>query len=62
MKNKINCLDLINSLLYLKIVLKEMDKISIVKDLEINNEPGPVNGKYKMGTRPGKYKSGARAG
>ena len=36
MKNKINGLDLVNSLLYLKIILKKIDKISIVKDLEIN--------------------------
>ena len=36
MKNKINGLDLVNCLLYLKIILKKIDKISIVKDLEIN--------------------------
>ena len=39
MKNKINDLDLINCLFYLKIILKKIDKISIVKDLEINNNP-----------------------
>ena len=39
MKNKINDLDLINCLFYLKIILKKIDKISIVKDLEINNKP-----------------------
>ena len=38
MKNKINGLDLINCLLYLKIILKMMDKISTIKHLEINNK------------------------
>ena len=38
MKNKINGLDLISCLLYLKIILKKIDKIRIVKDLEINNK------------------------
>ena len=37
MKNKINGLHLINCLFHLKITLKMIDKISIVKDLEINN-------------------------
>ena len=38
MENKINGLDLINCLLYLKIISKKMDKISIIKCLEINNK------------------------
>ena len=38
MKNRINNLDLINCLIHLKMLLKKIDKISIVKDLEINNE------------------------
>ena len=38
MKNKINGLDLINCFPYLKIILKKIDRISIVKDLEINNK------------------------
>ena len=38
MKNEINGLDLISCLLYLKIILKKIDKIRIVKDLEINNK------------------------
>ena len=38
MKNKINGLDLINCLVSLRIILKKIDKISIVKDIEINNK------------------------
>ena len=38
MKNKINGLDLNNCLLYLKIILKKIDKISLFKDLVINNK------------------------
>ena len=30
--------DLISSLITLKVILEDIDKISIVKDLEINNE------------------------
>ena len=37
MKNKMNCQDLSNCLLYLKKILKKIDKTSIIKDLEINN-------------------------
>ena len=37
MKNKINGLDLINCLIHLKMLLKKIDKISIVKGIEINN-------------------------
>ena len=37
MKNQIKCLDLINCLIHLKMLLKNTDKISIVKDIEINN-------------------------
>ena len=38
MKNKTNGLDLIYGLVYLRIILKKIDKISIVKDIEINNK------------------------
>ena len=38
MKNKINGLDLINYLVYLRIILKKIDKISTVKDIEIDNK------------------------
>ena len=38
MKNKIDGLDLINCLLYLKIILKKIDKRSIPRDLEINKK------------------------
>ena len=48
MKNKINGLDLINCLFYLKIILKKIDKISIVKDLEINNKPKELETKKLM--------------
>ena len=36
MKNKINGLDLINCLVYLRIILRKIDKIIIVKEIEIN--------------------------
>ena len=35
-KNDIHDMGLINSLLHLKIILKKMEEISVVKDLEIN--------------------------
>ena len=38
MRNKINGLDLINCLVYLRIILKKIDKISIVKYIELNNK------------------------
>ena len=38
MTNKINGLDLINCLIHLKMLLKRIDKVSIVKELEINNK------------------------
>ena len=38
MTNKINGLDLINCLIHLKMLLKKIDKVSIVKELEINNK------------------------
>ena len=38
MKSKINGLDLIHCLFYIRIILKKIDKISIVKNLEINNK------------------------
>ena len=38
MRNKINGLDLINCLVYLRIMLKKIDKISIVKYIELNNK------------------------
>ena len=37
-RNKINGLDLINCLVYLRIMLKKIDKISIVKYIELNNK------------------------
>ena len=37
MKNKTNGLDLITCLMQLKVLLKEIDKVSIVKELEMNN-------------------------
>ena len=37
-KNKINGLDLIKCLLYLKTIVRKIDTISIVKDLKINNK------------------------
>ena len=36
-KNRINGLDLISSLVYLRIIFKKIDKIIIVKDMETNN-------------------------
>ena len=38
MKNKANGLDLINCLIHLIVLLKEIDKISMIKELEINNK------------------------
>ena len=38
MKSKINGLDLIHCLFYIRIILKKIDKISIVKNIEINNK------------------------
>ena len=37
-KNKINGMYLINCLIHLKVLLKEIDKVSIVKELEISNK------------------------
>ena len=37
-KNKKNGLDLINCLVSLRMILKKMDKISIVKDIKISNK------------------------
>ena len=38
MKNIINGMDLINCLIHLKVLLEEIDKVSIFKELEINNK------------------------
>ena len=38
MKYKINGLVFINCLLYLEIIFKKLDKISMIKDLEIKNK------------------------
>ena len=45
-KNKVNGLDLINCLVCLRIILKKIDKISIVKDIEINNKLKELESKF----------------
>ena len=48
MKNKINGLNLINCLIHLKMLLKKIDKVSIVKKLEINNKLKELDTKKKL--------------